>query len=122
VLIPQVWQGYNLKLSSQGESQPSNDVMALACDWPDDSQGQHQYPFANAMSQNQFWWSPPTTDLTHYIYGKDSADSDNGAYEFGPVWWRDTYNPPGHTLCVKSPGSANYWSTQYSPSNITLKP
>ncbi len=41
----------------------------------------------------------PTSDLTQYIYGKDSADPNTGAYQFAPVWWRDTYNPP-LTHCV----------------------
>ncbi len=166
-LLPKVWPGYNLKPATVGVPQPANDVKMLACDWPDDAQGQHQYPFAGATAQNQFWFSPqagtqfqavtsfqdgarvdqawtfaqldpdnwvpysgsgartatlPTMDLTHYIYGKDSADPNNGAYQFAPVWWRDTYNPPSHTLCVRTPGDSNYWSTQYSPPNVTPQP
>ena len=181
-LLPKVWPGYNLKPSSQGEQQSSNDVKTLACDYPGDGQGQHQYPFAAATTLQQFWWSPPAPDqagtqfqaitslqngarvdqawtfakldaanwepysgsgprtatppppgavpptdknpppLTYYIYGARSTDTDNGAYQFAPVWWRDTYNPPAHTLCVKTPGSADYWSTQYDPPNIPAPP
>ena len=75
------------------------------------------WTFANLTPAN---WSPyndgsgprtaqlpdAKTDLTHYIYGKDSADPNNGAYEFGPIWWRNTYNPPSHTLCFKSSARA----------------
>jgi hypothetical protein len=62
------------------------------------------------------------TSLTDYIYGPYAAGhSQNGtwhygAYQYGPVWWRDTYNPPGHTVC----GAQN--SGAYPPPNITSPP
>jgi hypothetical protein len=65
----------------------------------------------------------PNTDLTHYIYGADSTTGDHGAYQFAPVWWRNTYNPPSHTLCWRLPdgsSSQNFYSTQYPPPNIPL--
>ena len=68
-------------------------------------------------------WSTtlPAPDLTHYIYGKDSTNGDNGAYQFAPVWWRDTYNPPSYTQCYRvasGNSSFNYNSTAYPPPNI----
>jgi hypothetical protein len=69
--------------------------------------------------------TPPTTDLTHYIYGADSSNADHGAYQFAPVWWRNTYNPPSHTICWRLPPNSspeNYWSTQYPPPNIPPPP
>lgn len=60
-----------------------------------------------------------TPDLTHYIYGADSTNLSYGAYQFAPVWWRNTYNPPSYTQCYRSSGSGiNYNSTAYPPPNI----
>ncbi len=47
----------------------------------------------------------PSTPLTDYIYGPyATGHSQNGtwyygAYQYAPVWWRDTYNPPGFVNC-----------------------
>ena len=66
----------------------------------------------------------PPPDLTYYLYGAGSTDSSHGAYQFAPVWWRDTYNPPSHTLCWQHPSnqSQNYYSTQYPPPDIPAPP
>jgi hypothetical protein len=40
----------------------------------------------------------PTTSLTDNIYGPGST-GDEGAFEYGPAWWRRTYNPPGGVMC-----------------------
>ena len=67
----------------------------------------------------------PSTDLTHYIYGANSTDGDYGAYQFAPVWWRNTYNPPSYTQCYGIPSGDsgyNYNSTAYPPPNIPPPP
>jgi hypothetical protein len=57
--------------------------------------------------------SMPTTSLTDYIYGPyATGHSQSGTWYYGgyqyslgypqysPVWWRDTYNPPGYVQCA----------------------
>jgi hypothetical protein len=64
---------------------------------------------------------PSAPDMTYYIYGAGSTDLSNGAYQFAPVWWRDTYNPPSYTQCYRvanGNSSFNYNSTAYPPPNI----
>ena len=64
----------------------------------------------------------PGTSLTDKIYGPQSTD-DQGAYQYGPSWWRSTYNPPGHVACNKSNPSPPYpagalWSGYDPPPSI----
>jgi hypothetical protein len=40
----------------------------------------------------------PTTSLTDDIYGPGSTGAD-GAFQYGPNWWRTTYNRPGGVVC-----------------------
>ena len=61
----------------------------------------------------------PPTSLTDKIYGPQSTGED-GAYQYEPVWWRDTYNPPGHTICTAALTPA--YSTAYPPPNIAPPP
>ncbi len=62
--------------------------------------------------------SLPNTSLTDYIYGPyATGHSQNGTWYYGayqyslgesqysPVWWRDTYNPPGYVQCA-APGDS----------------
>ena len=48
----------------------------------------------------------PAKSLTDYIYGpyatghSQSGTFYYGAYQYAPVWWRDTFNPPGFVLCT----------------------
>lgn len=57
--------------------------------------------------------SMPNTSLTDYIYGPyATGHAQNGTWYYGayqyslgapqysPVWWRDTYNPPGYLQCA----------------------
>ena len=54
----------------------------------------------------------PATSLTDKIYGPQSTGT-YGAYQYEPVWWRDTYNPPGYTICTA--GLTPAYSTAYLP-------
>jgi hypothetical protein len=150
-LLPIAWGGYNLKPGTNEQSSGSNDVATYICDEPSDYPA-HYYPFAPAVPQNQFhaatsitssgqetdqvwtfaklvtWYyfsaadaSLPSTSLTDKIYGPQSTGSD-GAFQYGPTWWRDTYNPPGHVTCQYVTGSTNVKDTisqNYPPPDIT---
>jgi hypothetical protein len=60
--------------------------------------------------------SLPSASQTDYIYGQyATGHSVNGIYHFGayqyaPVWWRDTYNPPGFAVCSSGP-TLNSWAS-----------
>ena len=146
-LMPAAWGGFNLKPGANQSS--SNDVTSFICDEPYNYPN-HHYPFASALPQNQFhavtnytqqaidevWtlatmhsWSTgqaayaklPTDSLTDNIYGPGSTGSD-GAFEYGPSWWRTTYNPPSHATCGKGASNMDVnqvWSQNYPPPQIT---
>lgn len=44
--------------------------------------------------------------VSDYIYGpyatghSQSGTFYYGAYQYAPVWWRDTFNPPGFVQCT----------------------
>ena len=61
----------------------------------------------------------PTSSVTDKIYVPQSTGED-GAYQYEPGWWRDTYNPPSHSICSAWNGSASGLvpSTAYAPPNI----
>jgi hypothetical protein len=61
----------------------------------------------------------PPTSQTDYIYGPyATGHSQNGtwyfgAYQYAPVWWRDTYDPPGFVVCNSEGRSGNFsWAAQ----------
>jgi hypothetical protein len=146
-LLPVAWHGYDLK---PGFNQTdSNDVTTLVCDEPANYPS-HRTPFASALPANQFhaatgftssgqrsevwlfantepwttgidaWADMPTSSLTDNIYGPTSTGG-AGAFQYGPAWWRSTYNPPGHATCGKGSGSLDVnqvWSQNYPPPNI----
>ncbi len=65
--------------------------------------------------------------LSDNIYGPtsteyDPANSVVGAYQYEPVWWRNTYNPPAHTICKSAPLGEIYQPSQvsvaYPPPNL----
>lgn len=66
----------------------------------------------------------PSASETDYIYGPyATGHSQNGtyyygAYQYGPEWWRNTYNAPGHTVCSIAPGH----SFQYAPPSVSAPP
>ena len=66
----------------------------------------------------------PSTSETDYIYGPYATGHSQGgtyyygAYQYGPEWWRNTYNPPGHTVCSIAPGH----SFQYAPPTVSAPP
>ncbi|MBV9205381.1 MAG: hypothetical protein JO037_08235 [Actinobacteria bacterium] len=61
----------------------------------------------------------PAESLTDKIYGPQSTGQ-YGAYQYEPVWWRDTYNPPGYTICTGATfeNKPGYYSTAWSAPNI----
>lgn len=153
-LLPVVWQGYNLKpdMKSQHSSNdvktlrcnPGNTVNnfvfagALA---------ENQFHGITTLAGNggrvdQAWvmakihlpdWAPaglvvrraqlPPASLTGKIYGAQAAGN-QGAFQYGPVWWRNTYNPPSHTICSAWNGSASGLdpSTAFAPPDIVAPP
>jgi hypothetical protein len=153
-LLPVAWQGYNLKpdMKSQFFSNdvrtlkcnPGNTVnnYPFANALP-----QNQFHAITTLAGDggrvdQSWvlaklnlgdWAPaslvvrraqlPTTSLTDKIYGTQAAGP-NGAFQYEPVWWRDTYNPPSHTICSAWNGSASGLdpSTAFAPPNIVAPP
>ena len=70
------------------------------------------WTFAGTMSASG---SPqmPTTQLTDDIYGPDSTGPD-GARQYGPDWWRTTYNPPNGVQC-NPPNSGSSWDAPDIP-------
>lgn len=70
---------------------------------------------------------PPAT-LTDYIYGPYATGHTQsnieyyGAYQYAPQWWRDTYNPPSHTVCGSTSGNKAFLSLAFGPPNITAPP
>jgi len=148
-LLPIAWSGFDLKPGA--DLTGSDDVTAYYCDEPDNYPS-HVTPFAGALPQNQFhallevsssgepvdevWtfattplpWSLhdvavtlPTGSVTDNIYGSTSTGP-NGAYQYEPAWWRDTYDPPSHTTCQKGEGSMSVsesWSQAFAPPDIT---
>ena len=102
---------------------PQNQFHAITTLASDAGAVNQVWTFAN-LDLNQ--WSPagkanthtaqlPTSALTDNIYGPQATGS-NGAFQFAPVWWRDTYNPPGHTAC------GTFGSTAWAPPSITPPP
>jgi hypothetical protein len=61
----------------------------------------------------------PAESLTDKIYGPQST-MQYGAYQYEPVWWRDTYNPPGYTICTAATfeNKPGYYSTAWPAPNI----
>lgn len=94
---------------------------------PDGSNVDQAWVFAQLNASNWAWGgggyrqatvplpNNKLANLTDNIYGSTSTNSNTGARQFAPVWWRDTYNPPSHTLCFGTIGNVNWWSTQYPP-------
>ena len=37
-----------------------------------------------------------------------AASCPGRAYQYAPVWWRDTYNPPPHTIAKSSDNSLEF--------------
>jgi hypothetical protein len=69
----------------------------------------------------------PTESLTDLIYGPYATTGHTkkgifyyGAYQYEPVWWRDTYNPPAHVICA--PASTDATSVAYPPPRIAPPP
>lgn len=63
----------------------------------------------------------PTDSLTDNIYGPQSTSAATGAFQYGPSWWRSTYNPPGHATCGKGTSDMDVnqvWSQNYPPPDI----
>ena len=151
-LLPLDWTVYNLKPDGTTQ-QYSNNVTALRCN-PGSNPSVNNYPFANALAQNQFrpphgalttinsngewvgqawvfakldlrrWQDPypngrsaqlPSESLTDMIYVPQSTGT-YGAYQYESVWWRDTYNPPGYTICTSATTGA--YSTAYPAPRI----
>jgi hypothetical protein len=91
---------------------PQNQFLAVA---RVDSNGNTQsnvWTFANNVSSG----SPqmPTTSLTDDIYGPD-ATTGEGADQYGPDWWRTTYNPPGGVQCHPPNTGASWDAPNISP-------
>jgi hypothetical protein len=58
-----------------------------------------------------------TASQTNYIYGQYAKGHEDekgvyhfGAYQYEPVWWRDTYNPPSFAVCSSGP-TLNSWAS-----------
>jgi hypothetical protein len=111
---------------AKGQPSPTAQHQTLTTQQPDGGAVDQAWLFAqlNNNATPVYMAAPwnttlPTPDLTHYIYGADSTNLSYGAYQFAPVWWRNTYNPPSYTQCYRSSGSGiNYNSTGYPPPNI----
>lgn len=148
-LVPVAWGGYNLKPGANLTA--SNDVTSYICDEPanypahrtpfagapTENQFQAATSFSGSGTQtnqvwtfanldppwgtfNDAWASLPSTSITDKIYGKQSTGPD-GAYQYGPSWWRATYNPPGHVTCQRGESSMDVnqvWSQHYPPPQI----
>jgi hypothetical protein len=125
------WDWWVLLPPAKGEPAPTSQHQAIATQMPDGSAVDQAWVFAQLNSGT---WADhgggartatlPTTDLTRYIYGADSTTSDHGAYQFAPVWWWDTYNPPSRAFCWRHPSNQSqaYYSIQYAPLNIPAPP
>ena len=142
-LVPTTWPGWNLKpdgvsqtssddvtqLACDGNVEKSGtNTYPFAGALPD-----NQYHAATTIdgaghAVDQVWtfatlsgWSGtgkriatvPATSLTGSIYGPGSQNVQSGAFQYGPDWWRDTYNPPGHTICL----SSGFLSSAFPPPN-----
>ena len=79
--------------------------------------------------------SLPTASQTDYIYGQyATGHSQNGTWYYGayqyslgqtaysPVWWRDTYNPPGFVSCVAQGQSAPVVDYAVQPGQMIAPP
>ncbi|WP_417564453.1 hypothetical protein [Microbacterium sp.] len=146
-LIPETWAATDLTPSPKGGNESvTNDVTKYRCqniapDVNTGGGGTPSYPFKKALPANQFQansrvesdgsimtdvWTftqhvgsgtvVPNTSLTDKIYGPASRGAD-GAYQYGPSWWRSTFNPPSGLVCYPPNGVADVWNT---PPNIPL--
>jgi hypothetical protein len=79
--------------------------------------------------------SLPTQSLTDYIYGPyATGHSQNGTWYYGayqyslggtqysPVWWRNTYNPPGFVYCTGTGGSSQVADYAVQPGQMISAP
>ena len=65
----------------------------------------------------------PGSDLTSDIYGANSTNEGEGAFQYEASWWRSTYNPPSHATCAQltapNSGLATPYSTAWPPPAVT---
>ena len=144
-LMPMTWAGTDLEPSPNGgNEQVTNDVTQYACKSDRNDSDGHAIPaykFEKALPANQFQalsrvepdgstmndvWTftqkvssgtpvVPKDSLTDKIYGPTSRGAD-GAFQYGPSWWRSTYNPPSGIVCYPPHGDGDDWA----PPNIPL--
>jgi hypothetical protein len=133
-LMPPSWPIWDVQ-STASQSGPTTTAQICVGEGGDNDHF-YYYPFKNALAGNVFnaatawpstgpttqvwvlarmsrvssWWDNnptgntqlPTTSLTDQIFSSASG----GADQYGPRWFRDTYDPPGRAVCYPS-GTSN---------------